>query len=233
MKKSNKKPIIGVTGPDNKDRLFWYFIKFAVWIAGGKAVRITPIKKAKSLDIFDGFVISGGQDISPGLYGENAALELIQYDIKRDKLEQKIINFALKNKKPLFGICRGMQIINVTMGGSLYQEVSEVFDDFLPSNSKLSKLIGRRNVSIYKNSKLFSILGGYSQYRVNSIHHQAVNKLGDNLKVVAKEKNGLVQAIEKNSKLKHPFLVAVQWHPELMLHTNSARNIFKSFIKSC
>lgn len=222
-------PLIGVTTSDNKHRFLYYLIKFAIFLAGGKAKKISPKNGYIDLNQFDGFVISGGSDISPKLYGENVFDEKNEYDVKRDKLEQKVILHLLANKKPALGICRGMQMINVTLGGSLFQEISEVLEGFLPTRSMLAKFIVRRKVKIYKNSKLFDVLGKYECYRVNSIHHQAVNQLGDNLRIVAKEKNNLIQAIEMNGS-KHPFLIAVQWHPELMLHVNSARSLFKSLV---
>jgi len=135
-------------------------------------------------------------------------------------------------RKPTLAICRGMQMLNVTLGGSLYQEAKEVLEDFLPSNGLLSKIIGRRDVKINKNSRVFNILGGYEQYWVNSIHHQAVNKLGDGLQVVGHEENNLIQAIEQTPQNNHPFLIGVQWHPELMLYAASARRLFRAFVQA-
>lgn len=223
------KPLIGVTGPDKGGRILWWFTKLAVILGGGRAQRIT----AGGLHDYsqcDGFIIAGGGDINPKLYGESAILKDAQYDEARDRLEREIIEHAKQNHIPLLGICRGLQMINVTLGGSLYQEAKEVLEDFLPSTSLISKIIGRRDVKMKKESKLFGILGGYEQYWVNSIHHQAVNKLGGGLRVIGREENNLVQAIEHDGD--HPFLIGVQWHPELMLHAPSARKLFKALVKS-
>lgn len=231
MAHDKRKPRIGVTGPEKGGKNLWWFTKLAVRLGGGKAQRITATHDL-DLSSFDGFLIAGGSDINPELYGESATLKEVQYDLKRDDLEQEVIRYAVKHHKPILGICRGMQMLNVTLGGSLYQEAKEVLEDFLPSDSLLSKIIGRRDVKINKDSRIFEILGDYEQYWVNSIHHQAVNKLGDGLQVVGREKNNLIQAIEQTPQSDHPFLIGVQWHPELMLHAASARRLFRALVRA-
>jgi len=231
MQRHNRKPRIGVTGPDKGSRTLWWFAKLAVRIGGGVAQRITPTNR-HSFAPFDGFLIAGGSDINPESYGESAVAKEIQYDLQRDALEQDVIHYAVTHKKPLLGICRGMQMINISLGGSLYQEAKDVLEDFLPSQNLISKIIGRRAVEIDKKSALFEILGGYEQYNVNSIHHQAINTVGEGVSVVAREKNMLIQAIEQSPGNEHPFLVGVQWHPELMLHATSSRRLFKALVKT-
>lgn len=231
MKNLSKRPLIAVTSPHNKGILFWWCIKFAVWLAKGKAKRVTYKSKFQSLEDFDGFIISGGDDVNPKLYEESLSIDDSKYDNERDEFEQKIIKYAVNNKKPLLGICRGMQIINVTLGGSLHREVSQVFEDFLPHDSMISKLLGRRDIKIAKDSKLFSILKIGDIAKVNSIHHQAVNKLGEGLVNVAREENGIIQAIE--SKENSNFLIGVQWHPEMMIHKKFCRRIFRELVQSC
>jgi putative glutamine amidotransferase len=236
-----KKPIIGVTGPDIGGTIIWRFTQLAIFLSGGKALRITP-EKHFPLDYYDGFIISGGSDINPELYGEAAPLPSLQYDTERDQLEIEVVRHADGGCKPLLGICRGMQLINVVRGGSLYQEASEILDDFLPNRSLISKIIGRRKVIFDQESRLYNIMGRYDTYNVNSIHHQAVNIVGANLKVVAREENGLIQAIETEPSLvadasnnitpPHQFVTGVQWHPEFMLHVASARRLFKAVVKA-
>ncbi len=227
---SSKRPVIGVTGPIKGDKLFWFFTKFALKMQGAKAVRLsanTPL----DLTDYHGFIISGGTDINPELYGEAAVMPAIAYDMARDTLETKIISHSLEHNLPLFGICRGMQMINVAMDGTLYQEASEILEGFLPNKSLFSKFIGRRQITIETTSRLYHIMGDYPKYYVNSIHHQAVNKLGNNLRVSACEKNGLIQAIEHESGKDHSFILGVQWHPELMLHRDSSRRLFKAIVE--
>jgi putative glutamine amidotransferase len=223
------RPLIGVTKPKDGGKTLWLFTRLAVRMAKGEARCLIPGEPV-GLEKYDGFIIAGGGDINPELYGEAAVGKGLQYDLERDALEQEVIRHAAENKKPLLGICRGMQMMNVTLGGSLYQEAKEVLEDFLPSKNLLSKFIGRRVVSIDTKSALFKILGDYTSYNVNSIHHQAVNEVGEGFTVVGREKNGLVQAIEQIDRDQHPFMIGVQWHPELMLHVNSARQLFKALV---
>ncbi|GJM03554.1 MAG: hypothetical protein DHS20C08_20550 [Rhodomicrobium sp.] len=253
--RSGAKPIIGVTSPDEGGDILWRFTQFAVYLAGGQALRLSPSSHLP-LDNYDGFIIAGGGDINPELYGEAAVMPTLQYDVARDDLELEVVRHADGGCKPLLGICRGMQLINVARGGSLYQEASEILDDFLPNTSLISKIIGRRKVIFDQSSRLYEIMGRYSNYNVNSIHHQAVNQLGKNLRVVAREENGLVQAIEAVDGLNRAekdgalnaetqmadldegqqFVTGVQWHPEFMLHVSSARRLFKAVVseaKSC
>lgn len=230
--KRNRPAIIGVTGPAQGGKILWHFTKLAVKLGGGKARPITSDQPVP-FDQCDGFIITGGGDINPQRYGEAAARPDLHYDLARDQLEHDVIQYAVTHGRPLLGICRGMQMINVSLGGSLFQEASYVLEDFLPNNTIFSKIVGRREIQFIRQSRLFSIMGSYPTYRVNSIHHQAVNRLGAGLTIVAKEENGLVQAIEQAPDNPHPFLIGVQWHPELMLHAPSARSLFKALADAC
>lgn len=229
MSNPERKPIIGVTGPNQGGKVLWWFTKLAIYIAGGKAERILPRHRV-NLWNYHGFIISGGSDINPALYGELSVAKEANYDDERDLSESTIIRHALEHKTPILCICRGMQLMNIVCGGTLFQEAKEVLEDFLPSSSLVSKFIGRRDIEIDRQSQLFTILGEYEHYRVNSIHHQAINRLGTLLKVVAREKNNLIQAVEHLSADDHPYCIGVQWHPELMLHAESARLLFRSLV---
>ncbi len=225
-----KKPVIGITSPDKGGTILWQCSRLAIWLAGGIPKKIT-CSNVQDLSAYHGFIISGGSDINPQLYGEAALLTSGKYDVDRDELEQRIILHAHQHHYPLLGICRGMQLLNVTFQGSLYQEASNILEDFLPNDSMISKIIGRRTVTVHRESRLYHILGQYPTYRVNSIHHQAVNNVGDIFQVVAEEENGLVQAIEVADPNRRALLTGVQWHPELMLYVRSARNIFAELVK--
>lgn len=226
-----RRPLIGVTGPENGGRVLWWFTRLGVRLARGRAVRLTSAQ-THELSRFDGFVIAGGGDINPVCYGQSPISAEGQYDDARDALERTVIQHAIQHSRPMLGICRGMQMINIALGGTLHQEAKEVLEDFLPNESLISKIIGRRDVKIDPESQLFGVLGEYTQYWVNSIHHQAVDRLGDGLQIVAREENGLVQAFESVPDAAHPFLIGVQWHPELMLHASSARRLFRALVRA-
>ena len=226
------KPLIGVTGPRRKRHFLWFCNWLGVRLGGGRAVRLAPGAPPERRARCAGFIISGGSDIHPGQYGEQPIAPEHTYDPARDALEREIVAHAIAEHAPLLAICRGMQMLNVTRGGTLHQEAKDVLEDFLPNESLLSKLIGRREVAVYAPSHLHELLGAYDCYWVNSIHHQAVNRLGEGLHIVAREKNDVVQAIEGIDRTQHPFLIGVQWHPELMLHAPSARRLFRALVEA-
>lgn len=227
----SRRPLIGVTSPEKGGRILWWFTKLALNIAGGKSQKITA-KTIQNLDVYDGFIISGGGDINPAIYNEVPIREDLEYDDERDRLEKKIIEYGVNNNIPILGICRGMQMINVALGGTLYQKAEDILDDFIPSGNLLSKTIGRRKITLKENSMICKITESCEEYSVNSIHHQAINVLGENLIITAREENGLIQAFEQNSETtNHPFIIGVQWHPELMLYKKSCRNLFKALVE--
>lgn len=225
------RPVIGVTGSARGGWLLWRASKLGIRLAGGRARRIRPGRPYRVND-YDGFVISGGIDINPERYGEAALKAASRHDLPRDEMEHAIIHAALEQDKPLLGICRGMQMLNVALGGSLYQDAADVLEDFLPNTTLFSKLVGRRRIVVRENCILHDILGRYDSYYVNSIHHQAVNRPGKGLRITAREANGLVQAVELREQSEHPFVLGVQWHPELMLYASSARRLFRALVQA-
>ncbi|WP_320006202.1 gamma-glutamyl-gamma-aminobutyrate hydrolase family protein [Maridesulfovibrio sp.] len=146
-------------------------------------------------------------------------------DRKRDDLEVSLINHALENEIPMLGICRGMQLINVVMGGSLHQEIADVYEDV--SNPKT--VLPHKRISIKSGSMLADVLGKTSTY-VNSLHHQSINEVGQELDVVAECDAGIIQAVEGRKKR---FLLGVQWHPEFLVQYGSQRRIFNALVTAC
>jgi len=165
------------------------------------------------LSKLDGFVFQGGTDLAPETYNE-LPIGKWQGDRKRDIYELKILNYAITNNKPVLAICRGVQLLNVYCGGTLYQDI----------NTQINTNVEHRNASnydtiaheiIYTNSNILSKLYSESKKKhVNTIHHQAIKKLGNNLHVLAKSKeDGIIEAISLNDK-DNPRVIGVQWHPE-------------------
>src|SRR5262245_30827512 len=195
MSENHTKPRIGVTGPDRAGWALRRFTHFAVRRAGGHPVAITPCWPA-DLTRLDGLVVAGGTDIEPALYGQtNTSARHV--DAARDRLERDLIRWAVTNGKPLLGICRGMQLLTVALGGTLHQEASAVYPGFKPVTGLYRQLTLRRPVHVIKKGWVSSLLGtGRKVHLVNSLHHQAVAELAPELEVVAVDEHGLIQAVE-------------------------------------
>lgn len=228
---TSSKPIIGVTGNNKRFSPSWICIRLAIFLAGGKAKRISTDHLVDSSEL-QGLVISGGDDIHPELYGEQVDPNLY-YDTARDKLEISYIEYAFAHHIPMLGICRGYQLINVVSGGSLYADISKM----RKKTSNKNQLLPIKTVMIQADSLLFACLGNKSQCKVNSLHHQAINQVGDNLKIVATDKDGFIQAVESNQSLaalnnqKLSHIMGVQWHPEYLWYLKSQRRLFKYLVK--
>lgn len=183
------------------------------------------------IKLIDGLLISGGYDVDPQFYNEEPLEKLEAIYPKRDIYEIKLIKYALKHKKPILGICRGFQILNVALGGSLYQDVSYRENTFIKHSQSAEPHQATHNIDIDENSTLFKI-SGKTQERVNSFHHLALKNIGSNLKITAWAKDGVPEAIENTDD--SSFILGVQFHPEMMFKTSSfAEKIFQYFIEIC
>ncbi len=267
MSHANRKPLIGITGPDYGGWLAWTLTHLAVKRAGGKAIRITP-KRPATIDRLDGLIIGGGADVDPKLYNESRWLPEIRRQVRRemrakwkhhrlslwsvvdfttlvalwllrllfstpwhhsqneeaarDVLELKLARDAIMRDMPVMGICRGMQLLNVALGGTLFQEITIFYEE----SPHLTTLIPRKKVEIEPNSHLHEVFKR-TLVRVNSLHFQSVRRLGQGLKATAKEPNGIIQAIE-HSTARH--LIGVQWHPEYLPLRKNQQRLFSSMI---
>ncbi len=215
-----KRPRIGVTVSNRGAAMSWLANWLAVTRAGGRAVRMSVNGKT-DIDGLDGLIIGGGDDIGAGLYGGELSLDL-RIDEARDAMEQGALDQALHADLPVMGICRGSQMINIHLGGTLHQDIYTVYQD-LP---RMRTVLARKNVSIKEGTRLRRLMGG-ERAKVNSLHHQAVDRLGDGLIVAARDGGGVIQATE------HPgedFLIGVQWHPEFLIFHHRHQNLFRGLI---
>ena len=202
----------------------------AVKSAGGLPV-ILPLVKSKTviaeyIALCDGFLFCGGGDITPLLFGMEPAFGLRETDISLDLFQIRMMKAALDSKKPIFAICRGMQILNVACGGTIHQDL-EALDTVINhmQTSKQRKDISHK-VFFEEKTRLHHYLGDFAY--TNSFHHQAVDQLGDGLIAVGKTGDDIIEAIEMPS---HPFVIGVQWHPECMYHSSSnMRLLFHAFV---
>lgn len=180
------------------------------------------------LQTLDGLLFSGGGDISNEYYGGQHHLLNSDIDSARDHLEMSLMQAAIEKNIPFLGICRGLQVLNVTMGGTLYSDISlqksdSIKHDYFP-DCKRDYLAHK--VELIPASRMSRILGS-SVLDVNSLHHQGVNNVADGLNAVGFAPDGLVEALEIPE---HKFGLAVQWHPECLTDQEPMQRLFKVFI---
>ncbi len=217
---TGRRPVIGVTTSDHKSRIAWFFDWLAVWRAGGRPMRLTPTRPADPR-LLDGLVIGGGDDIEAHLYDGQVSLD-VRVDPARDRLELQLLESALPDHKPVLGICRGAQMINVSLGGSLHGDIHAAY----PGARRRRTILPRMTVEIEPESRLRGILG-LARCRVNSLHHQSVDRLGRGLRAVAHGTAGMVQGVEARD---HRFLLGVQWHPEFLVLSRPQQRLFRALV---
>jgi putative glutamine amidotransferase len=225
-----RRPVIGVTGPDRRGWALRSFTHFAVRRAGGRPVALTPARRP-NLARLAGLVVAGGADVDPALYGqENLAARRL--DPRRDQLEGELLRWAVRHGTPVLAICRGMQLLNVVLGGTLHQEAGLEYPGFKPTTGLYRQMTLRRPVHVIKRGWVSDLLGtGRKVHLVNSLHHQAIAEVAPELEVVAVDEQGMIQAIELARK--DVFAVGVQWHPELMPHSAVQMSFFRALVAAC
>lgn len=184
------------------------------------------------MDNCDGLLVTGGPDVHPNWYGQIEDTSKCGFiDLKRDTLEFTLIKKALEMNMPLLGVCRGEQILNVALGGSLIVDIPSDYDTVVVHRCD-DPYNYRHKIFVNKNTMLNEISGS-SIGNVNSNHHQAINKLVADLKVSARTSDSLIEAVEWKNPENKGFLLAVQWHPERLADTNNfSLPIARKFINS-
>lgn len=180
------------------------------------------------MDLCDGFLLTGGNDVDPQFYGEVDHGKCARIVPGRDRQELAMVRYIMSHPgKSVFAICRGLQILNVALGGSLIQDVEEAgFDCHAKNNYALDDVT--HSVTVESGS-LLSRITGPGRLGVNSFHHQAVRELGRGLTASAHSHDGLVEAVELDDR---PFFLAVQWHPEKMAGDDRQQSLFRAFVES-
>jgi putative glutamine amidotransferase len=238
-----RRPLIGITGrKDTSARLSRItmcavgetYIR-AIQRVGGTPVVIPPTVTeadwAALLAHLDGLLLSGGEDIDSTLYGEAGEPWMGQVDGERDFSELGLTRAWLATERPLLAICRGHQVLNVALGGTLYQDIAAHIPDALDHAYVATQPMETiaHSVTLDPESRLAAILGG-TMFDVNSSHHQAVKSIGDRLVVMGRAPDGVIEAVEIPA---HPFCISVQWHPEAMVKASPTMwPLFEAFVQA-
>ena len=228
-----KKPVVGVMPlwDDEKDSI-WMLPGYMDGLSRAGAVPfIFPFSAdetelAQLMEFCDGFLFTGGHDVCPQLYQEKPLEGLVSSCEKRDMMETAVLRAAMEADKPVLGICRGIQLINAALGGTLYQDLPLQHPSNTNHHGHAPYDRPVHDVEIDKTSPLYECLGT-EILPVNSYHHQAVKDVAEGLTVMAAAPDGIVEALYKPDRR---FLWAVQWHPEFSYRTDgSSRQIFSAF----
>jgi len=232
-------PLIGVTTsaertPKGVDRAFLNaaYVR-AIERAGGIPVLLTPFHAPAAIEALwprlDGLLLTGGGDIAPARFREPAHPETSLISEERDALELDLVTRrAVDEGVPLLAICRGLQVLNVALDGTLHQHVPDVYGAELKHAQEDMRNARTHGVTVARGSRLAEVVGA-TELRVNSFHHQAINRLGDGLEAVAWSEDKLIEAVELPGA--PGFVLAVQWHPEELVEVDeAARRLFAALI---
>lgn len=219
-----KKPLIGIVGNllfdeggmfPGYDRSYVNNDYIQSTVMAGGAPFILPVigdyeAVKRQVETVDGIIISGGYDVDPLIYGEEPSQKQGGLCPERDQYDLMVVKAAMELKKPILGICRGMQILNAALGGTVHQDLSQVEGCYIKHNQGSRPEVGSHSVTVEKRTRLYEILG--EEVLTNSFHHQVLKDIAPGFKVSARAKDGVVEAFE----MEEGFVIGVQWHPEMM-----------------
>jgi putative glutamine amidotransferase len=239
----SNKPKIGISLSETKEtasprwpsrmRFDWLRRDYyeAITMAGGVPILLPNAENVADVEplfeLLDGLMITGGGDMHPSYFGQEPHPKLGETTAARDNLELAVFRYLYKRGKPILGICRGHQVINVALGGTLHQDLSCLHHATLQHTDSDQSGMVFHDVTLTPNS-LLSRIAGATSIETNSSHHQVVDKLGQELTAVGFAPDGILEAYE------HPeysFLVGVQWHPERITDREHSSMLFKYFVE--
>ncbi|HZK35214.1 MAG TPA: gamma-glutamyl-gamma-aminobutyrate hydrolase family protein [Bacillota bacterium] len=228
------RPLIGVTCnydfESDNSKVFNGYYESIIGV-GGLPLLIPAtenLSAQETLMHMDGLLLTGGQDIDPYLFAEDPDPNIGMINPIRDRLEIQLCQEAIRRDMPVLGICKGLQIMAIVSGGTLYQDINTGYEGkLICHNQKSPGCYGIHQVSLRPNTLLKKIFGK-DTLRVNSFHHQAVKTPGESLVVSATSKDGIIEAVEATNLA---FFLGVQWHPEQMTGTSpEMAKLFKAFV---
>jgi putative glutamine amidotransferase len=235
-----RKPLIAITldaeSPGGYSKMPWYALRQnycdAILAAGGIPFPVSHHLELVEDYLFmaDGFVFTGGNfDIDPALYGVNHRHETVSLKQERTMFEWRLMQLALKKEKPILGICGGMQLMNVVLGGTLIQHIPDEIPDCLAHEQPNPRTEPGHDVQVSENTLLYQLVSPVmtqGKIAVNTAHHQAIKDLARGCRINAVAPDGVVEGIENAG---HPFCLGVQWHPEYHI-TEADKKIFSGFV---
>ena len=223
---------MGVAGQD------WDFVSgdyiYSIERAGGIPVLLPRLEDMSVLepliDKLDGVLVSGGHDVDPHGYGERTQGYCGRLVPERDVMDLAITRYAYEKKKPILAICRGIQILNVALGGNLYQDLEREggFCHHFMDNTPREYPVHSNTIA---EGSILEGIYGKSEIEVNSFHHQAVKDAAPAAVITATSSDGVPEGIEVSGG--HPFTIGVQWHPEMMFRSEEQQKLFRAFVKAC
>jgi len=228
------RPLIGITMSldDSKNiaKLGEKYIR-AVEKAGGIPLAIPPLQDKNALSVIvqklDGIILSGGPDIDPSYYHQLPHIRLGNVCPRRDETEIYIATEIIKKSKPLLGICRGLQVMNVAMGGTIFQDISSNIKEPIKHMQDAPRWHKSHEIEIVDIDSLIYKIIGKPRIRVNSFHHQSINKPAPDLKITALAPDGVIEAMESKGE---GFCIGVQWHPEELIDDIAHMRLFEFMI---
>lgn len=236
-----KRPVIGITASHDTehDKLFINSVYLRAIRNAGGIPMIFPMEVTEDdlrdlVTLTDGVLFTGGDDIHPFLYGEETDAKCGNVSQPRDSMEMALVPLVMEFGKPIFGICRGIQILNTAMGGTLHQDIPSQFKSELSiaHRQPFAYKVPSHTVDITPGTLLSRILGEeHASIAVNSMHHQAIKDVAPGLEVCGYAPDKMIEAVYAPD---YPFLLGVQWHPEhLTTSQPDAAKLFAAFVDAC
>lgn len=229
------KPIIGISTGIKDEKVISLNMKNfeRIYENGGLPFILPPVNSDADTKRFaqeiDGLLLTGGEDVDPTIFDEEPHKALGEVSPLRDTFEISLAKEMLSLNKPIFGICRGSQVLNIATGGTLYQDIyAQHEEELLQHQQKAPRDHASHFTHIEQESKLYKIVQE-KKIKINSYHHQAVKTLGEGMIISSYAKDQIVESIEST---KHTFVLGVQWHPEY-LNDAASKQLFSAFIDAC